>query len=62
MSWMTYSGEYLSTKFLAERRSFFNEKRGFKGLSNGVLAFKGVYEAIRRRPTITPRLVTNISA
>lgn len=50
--------EYPSTKFLALRRSFFNEKGDFKDLGNGVLAFKGVYQAIR--PAIVSFLVLDI--
>ena len=39
--------EYPSTKFLALRRSFFDADGDNKDLGNGVLAFKGVYQAIR---------------
>lgn len=42
--------EYPSTKFLALRRSFFDSNGENKDLGGGVLAFKGVYQAIR--PTI----------
>lgn len=39
--------EYPSQKFLAIKRSFFDEMGDNKDLGNGVLAFKGVYQAIR---------------
>lgn len=39
--------EWPSGRFLAIRRSFFDENGEHKDLGNGVLAFKGVYEAIR---------------
>ncbi|EAU35074.1 conserved hypothetical protein [Aspergillus terreus NIH2624] len=50
--------EYPSTKFLALRRSFFDSNGENKDLGGGVLAFKGVYQAIR--PTIGKSLVVNI--
>lgn len=39
--------EYPSQKFLAIKRSFFDENGDNQDLGNGVLAFKGVYQAIR---------------
>lgn len=39
--------EYPSSKFLAIKRSFFDEQGDYQDLGNGVLAFKGVYQAIR---------------
>ena len=39
--------EWPSGRFLAIRRSFFDENGENKDLGNGVLAFKGIYEAIR---------------
>lgn len=39
--------EYPSSQFLAIKRSFFNPKGENKDLGGGVLAFKGVYQAIR---------------
>ncbi|OGM41385.1 eukaryotic translation initiation factor 2c [Aspergillus bombycis] len=50
--------EWPSGKFLAIRRSFFDENGEHKDLGNGVLAFKGVYEAIR--PAINRGLIVNI--
>lgn len=52
--------EYPSTKFLAIRRSFFNEKGDYKDLGNGVLAFKGVYQAIK--PALVRLLIHPISS
>lgn len=39
--------EWPSSKFLAIKRSFFFEEGDNMDLGNGVLAFKGVYQAIR---------------
>lgn len=39
--------EHPSGKFLAIRRSFFDPNGENQDLGNGVLAFKGVYQAIR---------------
>ncbi|KAI9929068.1 hypothetical protein ASPWEDRAFT_128423 [Aspergillus wentii DTO 134E9] len=50
--------EYPSGKFLALRRSFFDPEGENKDLGNGVLAFKGVYQAIR--PAIGRGLVVNV--
>ncbi|KAK1145566.1 Protein argonaute [Aspergillus melleus] len=50
--------EFPSTKFLALKRSFFDANGDNKDLGNGVLAFKGVYQAIR--PAIGRGLVVNI--
>lgn len=50
--------EYPSSKFHSIKRSFFDEHGDNFDLGNGVLAFKGVYQAIR--PTIPRRLVINI--
>ncbi|OJJ51616.1 hypothetical protein ASPZODRAFT_435068 [Penicilliopsis zonata CBS 506.65] len=50
--------EWPSTKFLAIKRSFFDEQGDNKDLGNGVLAFKGVYQAIRS--ALPGRLVVNI--
>ncbi|KAF9891139.1 hypothetical protein FE257_005075 [Aspergillus nanangensis] len=50
--------EYPSGKFLALRRSFFDPNGEYKDVGNAVLAFKGVYQAIR--PSITKALIVNI--
>ncbi|KAL2014266.1 hypothetical protein VTN00DRAFT_1791 [Thermoascus crustaceus] len=50
--------EYPSSQFLAIKRSFFNPKGENKDLGSGVLALKGVYQAIR---VANPgRLVVNV--
>lgn len=48
--------EYPSTKFLALKRSFFDADGENKDLGNGVLAFKGVYQAIRPAIVFFPDL------
>ncbi|KAB8071607.1 Piwi domain-containing protein [Aspergillus leporis] len=50
--------EWPSGKFVAIRRSFFDEKGDNKDLGNGVLAFKGVYEAIK--PAVNRGLIVNV--
>ncbi|EAW22039.1 PAZ domain protein [Aspergillus fischeri NRRL 181] len=50
--------EHPSGKFLALRRSFFDEKGDNQDLGNGVLAFKGVYQAIR--PALGRGLIVNV--
>lgn len=49
--------EYPSGKFLALKRSFFDADGENRDLGNGVLAFKGVYQAIR--PAIVSSLYTS---
>ncbi|KAL2809793.1 Piwi domain-containing protein [Aspergillus granulosus] len=50
--------EYPSAQFLAIRRSFFNSDGENRDIGNGVLAFKGVYQAIR--PALNRGLVVNV--
>ncbi|KAL4885126.1 Piwi domain-containing protein [Aspergillus karnatakaensis] len=50
--------EYPSQNFLAIRRSFFDENGENRDIGGGVLAFKGVYQAIR--PALNRGLIVNI--
>ncbi|KAH1338083.1 hypothetical protein KXX67_000930 [Aspergillus fumigatus] len=50
--------EHPSGKFLAIRRSFFDPNGENQDLGNGVLAFKGVYQAIR--PALGRGLIVNV--
>ncbi|KAL2831053.1 ribonuclease H-like domain-containing protein [Aspergillus cavernicola] len=50
--------EYPSKKFLAIRRSFFDSDGENRDIGNGVLAFKGVYQAIR--PALNRGLIVNV--
>ncbi|KAE8152713.1 Piwi domain-containing protein [Aspergillus avenaceus] len=50
--------EWPSTRFLALRRSFFDEDEDGYDVGNGVIAIKGMYQAIR--PAINRGLVINV--
>ncbi|KKK16353.1 hypothetical protein P175DRAFT_0477219 [Aspergillus ochraceoroseus IBT 24754] len=50
--------EFPSGKFLAIKRSFFDENGEYRDIGNGVLAFKGVYQAIR--PALNRGLIVNV--